>query len=251
MLSYWPVVMNTPPPPPEANQRLGGARARTGELQVARPATSSARRRRDTFGAVTRSAPELAPSRRPRQVGRARWPATRTTRLLGSALLLCLVWAAMPTQQLSATATATGRLHSVLTRTSLGIRTVRVGYAHQWHRAACYQGPTHGTYRRTHTSLGRTVAPQAALPSLCAQVDRARAGRRARVERAPLDRRLARQPPCEAAAARAACRGVAPRRLAAWSKRLLWQRHGSAPAAPQGAPVGSDSHGTPVADGRP
>ena len=96
-----------------------------------------------TLGAVTRSAPELAPSRRPRQVGRARWPATRTTRLLGSALLLCLVWAAMPTQQLSATATATGRLHSVLTRTSLGIRTVRVGYAHQWHRAACYQGPTH------------------------------------------------------------------------------------------------------------
>ena len=102
-----------------------------------------------TLGAVTRSAPELAPSRRPRQVGRARWPATRTTRLLGSALLLCLVWAAMPTQQLSATATATGRLHSVLTRTSLGLRTVRVGYAHQWHRAACYQGPTHGTYHRT------------------------------------------------------------------------------------------------------
>ena len=31
------------------------------------------------------------------------------------------------------------------------------GYAHLWHRAARHRDPTHGTYRRTRTSLGRAA----------------------------------------------------------------------------------------------
>ena len=233
-----------PPPPPEANQSGGGEERGQEAVQVRRATPSPSARH-----AVRSRAGAQPPSS-------SGWPCTVACDAHDPAPRL----RAAPVPRLgrhadtAALGDGDGDGPAALCADTY---VPRPPYRTCWLRAPVAQGSllpgSHARYvpPYAHTSLGRTVAPQAALPSLCAQVDRARAGRRARVERAPLDRRLARQPPSEAAAARAACRGVAPRRLAAWSKRPLWQRHGSAPAAPQGAPVGSDSHGTPVADGRP